>query len=110
MQSMRISSQSNLLNNFSPVQPILTSNTLINSGQLTETLENIKNIPNFILGEQPGDFDKNTPLKNFPTVRPIFTNSVLIDSSQEEEKTKTSMFSKFNSGEQPGNFREKIPP
>jgi hypothetical protein len=60
---MGISSQNILLNNFSPVQPILTSNTPINSARRVEKHENIKNVPNFILGEQPGNFHQKYPLQ-----------------------------------------------
>jgi hypothetical protein len=44
------------LNNFSPVRPILISNTPIDSVRQAETQGNIKNFPNFILGEQVGIF------------------------------------------------------
>jgi hypothetical protein len=49
------------LNNFSTVQPILISNTPIDSARLAETQGNIKSFMNFILGEQPGNFGKIPP-------------------------------------------------
>jgi hypothetical protein len=42
---MGISSQNTLLNNFSPVRPILTGNILIDSARLAETHGNIKIFP-----------------------------------------------------------------
>jgi hypothetical protein len=57
-----ISSQNTLLKNFSPVQQILTSNTPIDSARPAETHGN-NNFPNFILGEQPGNFDRKYPLE-----------------------------------------------
>jgi hypothetical protein len=58
-----ISSQNTLLNNFSPVQPILTSNTPMDSARLADrnTSGKIKYVPHFILGEQPENFNKNIP-------------------------------------------------
>jgi hypothetical protein len=58
-----ISSQNTLLNNFSPVQPILTRNTPMESPILAVTQGIIKNIHNSILGEQSGNFQKNYPLE-----------------------------------------------
>jgi hypothetical protein len=85
---MGISSQNTLRNNFSPAQPILTCNTPIDSAQVAKSQENIKNFPNFILGEQPRNFQEEYPLNNFSTVRPIHTNSILIDESLQEELNK----------------------
>jgi hypothetical protein len=44
--------QNTLLNNFSPFQPILNSNTSIVSARQAETQRNIKNFPHFIFWEQ----------------------------------------------------------
>jgi hypothetical protein len=45
---MGISSQNTLLNNFSPVQPILINNTLIDSARISKTQGDIENFPNFV--------------------------------------------------------------
>jgi hypothetical protein len=42
----------------------------------------LKNVSNFILAEQPGNFPKNTPIHNFLTVQQILTNNISIDSAQ----------------------------
>jgi hypothetical protein len=81
-----ISSQNTLLNNFSPVQPILTCKTPVESAQLAETRGVIKIIANPLLGEQSGNFQKSCPLNNFSTVRPIFTCNMLIDSAKQGEQ------------------------
>jgi hypothetical protein len=47
------------LNNLLTVQPIFTSNILVDSAQQVEECENIKNVANFIAGEQPGNFHNN---------------------------------------------------
>jgi hypothetical protein len=65
---MGISSQNTLLNNFPPVQPILTCIAPIDSAQVAETHGNIKIFPNFILGEQLEIYEKIPFLKNFSTV------------------------------------------
>ena len=83
---MGISSQNTLLNNSSLVQPILTCNIPINSARQAKTYGNIKNSPNFILGEQWGNFQKNTTLNNFLTVQPIFASNIPIDTAEQEEQ------------------------
>ena len=47
--------------NFLTAQPNLTCNKLIDSARQVETQGNIKNSPNFILGEQWGNFKKTAP-------------------------------------------------
>jgi hypothetical protein len=61
-----ISSQNTLLNNLSPVQPILTCNTPINSARHAETREIIKKFSNPFLGEQSGNFEKSSLLTYEP--------------------------------------------
>jgi hypothetical protein len=51
-----ISSQSTLLNNFSPVEPISTCNTPIDSAQQEETRGIVKTFANPILVEHYGKF------------------------------------------------------
>jgi hypothetical protein len=60
-----ISSQNTLLNNFSPVQPIFTWDTPMDSAQLAETRGFINIFSNPILGEQSGNFQKSSPSINF---------------------------------------------
>ena len=63
MPPRRISNQNIQLNNFSPVQPILTSNKPIDSARQAEIHGNIKHSPNFILGGNRGNFHKKYPLE-----------------------------------------------
>jgi hypothetical protein len=49
------------LNYFLAVQPIFNSLIPINSAQLVKECDNIKKVPNFILGEQPGKFNVKLP-------------------------------------------------
>jgi hypothetical protein len=60
-----ISSQSTLLNNFSPDQPILTCNTPIDSAQQAKARGVVKIFANPFLREQSGKFKKSSPLDNF---------------------------------------------
>jgi hypothetical protein len=58
-----ISSQNTLLNNVSPVQPILVCSIPIDSARQAKTHRNIKHFPDFILKEQPGNIRENYPLQ-----------------------------------------------
>jgi hypothetical protein len=78
-----ISRQNTLLNNFLPVQPILTckytngfSSTSGNPGIHPKFLE-----PLFRVTIR--EFPKKFPLNNFSTVQPIFTSNILIDSAKQ---------------------------
>jgi hypothetical protein len=82
MPPMGNSSQNTLLNNFAPLQLILTCNTPMNSAQLAES-EDHQKFSKLQFRGKIGEFPKNTPLNNFWTVRPIFTNNILVDSSQQ---------------------------
>jgi hypothetical protein len=53
-----ISSQNTLLNNFSAVILIFSNCIPTVSAQQVEEFGNIRNVPNSILGEQPGNFLK----------------------------------------------------
>ena len=59
--------------------------------------ENMKNVPNFILREQPGIFIKNTPNNNFLAVLLIYTMNIPIGSAQQVENSDTSKILKFDS-------------
>jgi hypothetical protein len=61
---MGISRQNTLLNNFSPVHPIFTCNTPMDSAQLAEFRGISKIFANPLLGEQWGNFQKSSPLNN----------------------------------------------
>jgi hypothetical protein len=107
---MRISSPNTQLSNCSPVEPILTSNTLIDSVQLAETHRNRDNFPNVILGEQPGNSHKNTLVEH------LFNRATDFDKKYTHRFNSTSgtqqkhkNFQNFILGERPGIFKQKLP-
>jgi hypothetical protein len=70
---------------------------------------NNERVPNFTLGERPGNFcEKITPNNNFSTYEPIPTTNLTTDSGQQAE-THSSLNSvpDYILGEQPGSFLEK---
>jgi hypothetical protein len=74
-----LSCKNTFSNNFVTVRPIFTNITAIDSALQMEDDENFKNVPNFNLGKQWGNFyPSNTTYNNFLTARPIFTNSTPI--------------------------------
>jgi hypothetical protein len=65
-------------------------------------MRNIINVPNFILGEQPGNFHEKI------TVQPISANSILIDSARQVEECESiRIMSKLVLGEPLGIFKQK---
>jgi hypothetical protein len=86
---MRILSQNTPINNFSTVRPIFTKSIPIDPAQQLFKYGNIKNVPNFILGEQLGNFHKTTPIITFQPNRPILTNNIPINSAEQAEDYKT---------------------
>jgi hypothetical protein len=106
---MEISSQKTLLNNFSPVQRILTCNTPIDSARQVKTHRKFICFSKFYFRGATGEFlSKNTLLNNFLNVRPIFTNSILIDSTQQGEQNE--IIKNFNSRGVSGEFSRKNTP
>jgi hypothetical protein len=94
------------LNNFSPVQPILTSNIQIDSARQAETHGNIKNVSDFILGQQRGTSIKNTPFYNSLTIQ-------LIVKSYTDRFSSTSRTEQYHQnsllGEHCGIFKQLTP-